>query len=364
MTEYNLEGLLNEVEGVKTASSITADFLKKTPVVVDTELSNLKEAIKEHSEVIEISKDTIEVAEVPKPPVPAEKTWTISLKDVNHGVIVTDFNESYQYSRVLDPTSNPTDKFLVFHKTTQNNETKWETMSGLLSNRYVVASLTDFIDILKTAIQFENDPVIYVEPFKCSWHTTTPHVVSLFGNDEASKLIFSLVSGINYESMENLITKLAIHVSNSYDGTRSLRLDYTIFISGIAKNSETTKEFKFHDYFTLSNYSNNIIHTSQLENLSTDLTTVVEKLNGNIEILKGITVDADKYADAIVKCFKKDNKLQFISYYENLTPADKNLYTILLLTSIVIDKNYSSSVLNKIRGEVDSIFSTIFRNVH
>jgi hypothetical protein len=284
-----------------------------------------------------------------EPPVGSED-WVISLNSISGDNVlqISEYDQTYLYKRVKDPAGEETKKFLVFYK---ESDSDWEILTGLLSNRYHIASLEKFVNVLLSRIDIQENRILYKEPFRLEWRGKTNFTINTF-EDEATKLIFGITSGLDLgsiESIENMNAGLTLLVSNSYDGSRSLRIDHTINLKG----SIAEKEIEFVDYFTLCNYSNHVIHNSSLINIAEDLESVASNTEANIARLKAATEGIDELALNISRFYSKDIRDQFNSIMENIVPEFKNMYILFMIASIFLSKDYSILRHQKIRGVLD-----------
>jgi hypothetical protein len=339
MSEENLRVLLGNLSSSAQRtrhSSISGEFIERT--IVETEEIEEEETLISESQIAE------------------QEGWVTPLNSVVEEFDLTEYGQVYKYQRVKDPDSNDSKKFLVFCK--DGVEEDWITLPGLLSNRYHIASLEKFIERLQGQIEIEPNRIIK-EPFKLEWRGKTSYAINAF-EDETAKLVFGIVSGLEIESIEriqNMEANLVVLTSNSYDGSRSLRLDYSLRNKGIIDG----KEFYTTDYFTLCNYSNSVIHTSSLSTIASDLESIVSNIEPNIVRLKAVTEGLDNLAGIISKFYGKEERGQFDSIYENLAGEYKNLYILFMIASIILEKNYGIMKHQRIRGAFDTFISRIFR---
>ncbi|MCK5017232.1 MAG: hypothetical protein KAS32_09175 [Candidatus Peribacteraceae bacterium] len=302
--------------------------------------------------------------ETETPPVTEEaeapQGWIFALRDIPTGQFLnlTDYGHTYRYQRVVDPVDETTDRFLVFHKEGED-ATSSDTLNGLLTTRYVAASLERFIGNLSENADFVGDPVIKSSPFACVWRGKLNGQVQYF-TDETAKMVFSLLSGITVDTIDNLSSELSVSVSNSYDGTRGLRLDYVMSIGGSIPNAEGSQEIQINDLFSLGRFSHKVIHAGTLSAVETDLTQIHANMETSVVTLQEFSDSFDASIEQIAKVLKKDNAQTFRSLCENLTGAYRNLYYLLIVASYVLTNNYSIKEHMKVRTAVDKIYTTVF----
>ncbi|MCK5020445.1 MAG: hypothetical protein KAS32_25640 [Candidatus Peribacteraceae bacterium] len=286
--------------------------------------------------------------------------WVFALRDIPAGQFLQlkDFGHIYRYQRVVDPADDTTDRFLVFHQT-EDNEADWTTLNGLLTTRYVAASIEKFVANLAESTTFVGDPVIKSSQFACVWRGKLDGQVQYF-TDETAKLVFSLLSGVDVDSIDNLSSELSVSVSNSYDGTRGLRLDYVMNVGGNIQTGNETREMRITDLFSLGRFSHKVIHAGTLSAIEADLTQIHANMSNSLTVLQEFSNDFDANIEKIAKVLKKDNEQTFRSLCENLTGAYRNLYYMLIVASYVLTNNYSIKEHMKVRTAVDKMYTTVF----
>lgn len=366
-------------EEAKKMDSISEDFIEKAiGSVSDEEVTEIADAVaeaEEHDEAppeeanepesVETSAETTaEVQEeVPGP------SWTFDLSDIpdKGNMIIEEFGQqSYMFQRVSDPADETTDKFLVFCKDAniiqEGGAQPWVTLPGVLTNRYTAASIEKFVSVIEGQLESVEDQSFLHVPFKNIWSGITEKQIEYF-SDEVAKMLFALVSGADIESVDNLTSKIKIIVTNSYDGSKSLRLDYAVSTAGKAKNAETgeVNDLVLNDYLNLCNISHTIVHMGHLTEISSDLANIQSQIDSSIAILKEYDLNLDQIFDQIIKCFRKDGRELLGSYFENLIGDYRKLYYLLLVTSITMDRDYNVNEHFKVRSVVDKIFNRIFR---
>ena len=279
-----------------------------------------EETVEEVIEVQETKKEVVQEKEKEtKPP------WIFSLNDIpgDQELQITDIDHIYRYQHITTPSGRPTDKFLVFSKKENDivdGEENWVTVSGVLSNRYSVSSIDSFIKELNNIVKITGEPVINTEHFRSSWRG------AIDGTDGS--------------------VAISIHVTNSYDGSRSMRVDYTF------ENEDIDV-----DYFTLSRYSTAMVNEDNLINITSTLSDIHNQLSDTVNKLKEIEIN-DVIMKKLSKHFLRAEKKQFKELWEQSKP--NSLYEALLITSITLDKNYTVDRYTKLRGEVDKLVANVF----
>lgn len=272
----------------------------------------------------------------------ATPMWSVPLATLGEEPLrLVDFQNEYLYQRVKTPTNVDTDKFLVFHR--ESADVNWKVLNGLLTDRYVVVDLEQFITDFTSQI---NIPVIDTNvktmPFNAIWKGTLEDTeIDYFDNDEAAKTVFSIISGLETERLDELGKAIVLNLSNSYDGTKTMRLDYTVRLSAKVVSENTTQEFEFSDLFTLTKYSNRSIHNQGITEVLPELSEIRNSTIETINQLKLIDTGINDKIETLSKCFRKENKEVFVGYCDNLAAAYKNLYYVLIVASYVLSSNYT-----------------------
>jgi hypothetical protein len=276
--------------------------------------------------------------------------WIYPFEDNDNIQICEHGDQEYVYVNVLDPESKKTNYFKGFYRDLGNNDNDWKIMNGLLSSRYIGASVSGFINnkcknIETTIIKTKK------EPFYLSKFLYTTQDLNLF-DDESSQIVFQIVTGLKDELFLNFKSKSTLMISNSYNGTMSLRIDF--ITSNIIQNQ--CSMVKFDDYFILNKQSYTLQHimTSGIDRLDTDFCNVQVNLDASIKYLKEYNTDIDKHIENIGSKFnKKSDKSSFLSLCENLIDDYKNMFYILIIASIVLNNNYDIQSHKSIRTYVD-----------
>ena len=206
-------------------------------------------------------------------------------------------------------------------------------------------------------ISLLEEPRINTDLFHAEWIAKSKTEVKIF-DDDSAKLVFSLISGIEVESIDKILSNLTIVASNSYNGTKSLRVDYNIHTS--AKIGEEVHTLR--DFFTLTRFGHAVEHTGNLSVISTNLINVKNNIEMNSELLKTYT-DIDGWVKEISKSFGKKIKTKFDGVWSNMVDDYRNLFYLLVTTSIILEQNYKFSDHLRVRSVVDRIFRTIFSKI-
>jgi len=285
--------------------------------------------------------------------------WFFTLSEVPKVLKISEYDQTYLFSRIVDPSGRYTNKFNVFFKEESIENASWFTLNGVLTDRYVAASLEKFVEIVTNDVELINEPVIRREPWKSIWFGKTSSNIQYF-DDEMSTMIFSLVTGAELTSINNISSNLSMIISNSYDGKRSLRVDYSINTSGRLDINNQVQDVEVVDYFSLGKFSHNVNHTIGLAELSMDLTSIQDNVDTAIITLKNYRTNLNSVIESISLSFKKESKQQFNSLCENLVDDYRSLYYVLFLASIVLGNNYTISEHMAIRSKIDILYKRIF----
>ena len=288
--------------------------------------------------------------------------WAVHLQsvpEVGHTFIEFARHE-YHFQQVKDPSGVDTGKFTVFYRdlAIPEDRRKWQTMKGLLSGMYVVANVEEFFRNLQEQIQTVGAPHISGSSFTLTCDAATSTDISIF-DDEAVRLAFEMVTGIESASFQNVRSKIHATIMNSYDGSKSISLDYTSSTTvGTADNPR-----KLRDYFILTNHSQHFNHiTHSLGAVAADLTNVQQYFISDISILKNHTAGIDIHVEQIAKRFRKEPKARFVSLWENLPAQNRNMLFLLVFASQILSENYSvnqhKDLRQYIEGAVEKVFAT------
>lgn len=289
-----------------------------------------------------------------------DNSWFFALSNVPKFLKIVEYDQTYIFSRIVDPQGNYSNKFNVFFKEGNIDDANWITLNGVLTDRYVAASLEKFIEVVTSGVNLIGEPVIKREPWKSIWFGKTDTNIQYF-DDETSGIVFSLITGVDLAVINNLSSNLSIVVSNSYDGKRSLRLDYNINTSGSITVDGQLQEVNIVDYFSLGKFSHNVNHTTGLAEVSTDLTSIQNNVTATINTLKNYRTNLNDIIESISSSFKKEARHQFNSLCENLVDDYRSLYYVLILASVALSNNYSVSEHMVIRSKIDNLYRRVFR---
>ncbi len=286
----------------------------------------------------------------PEPPVGSDpeinQDWIIHLTGINN-VSITEFNKyDYKFRRVPDPDKKLTDKFEVF---TRPDGGEWKILNGLLTERYSVACLEPFTKNLESILPLTGQPELRLEPFKSAWIGNLDSPVNLW-EDDAAKIVFALVTGVDIEDIRSLSTNVAVMALNSYDGKARLKLDYSLRTTGQINN--TTQSFR--DYFSMVQHSTNVIHGQNLIKVRHDIEGMTQNIVSTSEQLKEIRIDADNpLVDKLAKSFNSDGRKMFGATWANLVSDYRTLFHMCVVASIVIDKHWTNFGYLKARGVLE-----------
>jgi len=271
--------------------------------------------------------------------------WSIPLSEVPNALKISEFGHTYIYGRLKDPEGSITNKFHGFFK--NSSCSKWKSLPGVLSDRYIVVSLEKFISNLKFKNLTEN--IVYNdESWKLAWIGTIDDPTYIIEYMDRSLLDF-IFNSIYKENISShpIISKLGVAITNTYNGTNKLKL------SPIVKTTLINKEnnFDFIDYFTFSNFTQVISHSSNQSSINDDLTVIKENIGEHISMLINFT-DTNSIIRSICNCFRKPNR----SIFEDIINKNisNNLFNVLIMSSIVLYKKYSVVEHLAIRSKIES----------
>lgn len=347
MTE-NLESILNLQEPGETSNSSV-----NTEVSDDTTVENL-DSNNTTEETNENTTEETEEVETQNNTMPAPN-WTFPLASVplNRPLVVREFdNKQYRFTRVADPDGEDSKKFLVFYKGSNADDVNWEILPGLLTNRYNVVSLSEFVNSVQTSMPVTNTNIISI-PFTMVWVGKTNESFQQFSSEE-SMLLFSILSGIQVENLEAIRSTLFLHITNTYNGTKRLKVDYVLKSSLEVDGNE----FIIGDFFTLLRSSKSIIHNDSLNELSNDITNISSQIAQMTTVLKELQLNSETH-DQLEKAFGKKNRVRFVSMCENLPDNYNSAYYIFILVSSILNENYDIREHMRLRKVVEKVISEV-----
>ena len=292
--------------------------------------------------------------------------WTIRLKDLQPEEDLEfgdgENRQLYLFKEVLDPDENPTGLFNVFCKdqnfVDQEGEQYWLTLNGLVSkSKYVVVHMDKFIEDLVCTIPFsEKEASITHHPFIIEWENATDVQIEFF-DDADAKLVFGLVTGMDSPEITSMKSVVSIDCINSYNGRRSMSIDFIIRTSANINGSSVSVK----DYFTLTRKQISVTHTRRLDDLKTEIGSIQEQCNSIISRLKEYN-DPEKIneiVNGITDRFLMDAKKDFSSLCENLIGDFRNLFFVLTIASYCLDSHYDITRHVGIRAYVDKVLKTV-----
>lgn len=332
-----LEGTDNEIEsGTHTEQMVEID----SEVVENTNI---------HNEVT-----TQEVVEQVQQEIAAQETahvtpsWTIPFSELteNELIIQEGDMQKYIYKKVLDPEGNETGLFEGF--CLDSGVGSWKSMNGLLSKKYIAANLNEFINSAFTDIEFTNQ-ISKHEPFYMSKVLYTNNALTVLDADSA-KTLFELITGASDLSISNINSKLSIMISNSYNGTMSIRMDYVI-TNSVNVNGNSVS---FDDYFLLNKHHFTFQHMmGGFDNIASDFSNIQNYLDTEINRLKSHVLSDNDIQTISSKFYKKAGRESFLSSCENLNDNTKNMFYVMMLASMVLNSHYDIQSHKNIRSYID-----------
>ena len=281
--------------------------------------------------------------------------WCTKLSSVDKdGILINEFDkQQYKFYQIINPDGEKTNYFSVHCKETGSE--KWKTVNGLLSGNYVVTNVEEFINTLSKNIEFEDAAVIKCQPFYLSWNGKTTKSIEYF-DDDISKMIFSIVSGTPVTDLENVSSYIQIQINNSYNGTRSVMLNYDIVNTGLFEGVE----IKYVDHFSLSKYKNKIAHKGGLLEIKETLEDVQQYVDASKTRMMSYTEDIDKVVEKVADSLPSEKlRKSLYSLWDNIQGDFKNLFYLSVITSIVLN---ACDNLNYVMSSSDKI-SNIFNKL-
>jgi hypothetical protein len=323
---------------------------------IDQEESKPKIDLNELLKDDELEKYEEELTEVNNKEESKNYTWSFPLSKIDSSLTLNESDKhSYIYRRVLNPFGETTKYFECFYEN-KDVPNKWDTANGLLSERYVAVSLDNMIKEITKVVKVTGNPIRKFEPFMSNYFLKTEDSIEAF-NDEESKFIFQLITGEKNDIvLNNLRSTNNIFISNSYNGTRSVKLDYVIKTECKSGNDVSS----FIDYYTLGAYSKKLPHLrSGFEIISEEIKNVKDYYKTAKTKLISMTNEIDYIISIISNKMAKNSRELFNTYINNLSEEYKNLFYVLIITSIVIDREFSSKEHLNISTQIEKIFKGI-----
>lgn len=311
--------------------------------------------------------NTISNIKTEKPPTVKEvrntPPWAIELNEDNvpdSGLIVSEFGKQvYTYMPVFT-AGNVRSNYYVSQcedslKVDAETKKPVEFVSpGLLSNRYVVAIMEKFMGHLGNKISISNT-VTYHYPFLVMCMSKSDIRDFKVFDDDTEKFIFSLITGTKEPTLDKLGTSLGVVAINSYNGTKSLCLNFSLNFT--AKIGD--KEIEFKDLFTLSKESFKVNHIGGLNDVSRKIDDIENRIKENADKMKQYKEkDIDDIAQSIASRFSKGNKGKFMTYWEQLSVDSKNLYNVFLLASVCLFESFTPQEYVAVENRISSVIKS------
>lgn len=337
---YNDDGNNN----TKFTSEDYIDYISPEEETIINELTDNKDSENQTQQ-----EDTTE-----QPPIVND--WLFAFKDIpnNNSLKIKDCGQTYIYQRVINPDGSPTKKFNGFFKSSNKNN-PWMSLNGVLTERYVAASLEKFVkSALSTQMRLDRIPIINKEPWKTVWFGVSDLEIDYIEIPNEAMYIFQNISE-NDITIDNIVSKLGFSVSNAYDGSNKLKISPIVRTSGL---EGVRPRASFMDLFTFCNFTHEISHTSDAASFTADLATIQENVGDHLVVLKQYT-DIGSVIDDISKSLKKTGREKFEQVYKSIQ-LEMNLFHVLISTSIALGKHYSIAEHLSIRSKVNKLFERIF----
>jgi hypothetical protein len=291
------------------------------------------------------------------------ESWSHPLKGSIDVISFEEFGRAkYQYVPILDPDGELSGCYMVFFKYTKPNETSWIIGNTLLSSQYNIVVTDKIVKELSKEIDLTESNV-YVNPFmSCYTAKTGKNKISIFKED-IDKQVFELVTGISSSEMDNLSTDVEMYIINSYNGTRSVKIIYTLaFI-----DPNLSGKCCYRDFFSLENYKIKFVHKGgSVSQASSILENIEECCENSITILRNtkdrvVNMKLEEFATEVSKKFRKPEQDIFNTLWCSL-PSDKSLLSLSTVASKVLSDNYDVDVHNKLSAFMGKYIRTIMKN--
>ena len=265
-------------------------------------------------------------------------------------------DQIYVYQAIKDPMGEKTNYFTCHYKKDDEN---YITSGTCISKKYKPISMQQIIDSVKSELNVVDESV-NTSPFLISWVGKCVNKLNLYDN-YGDTIIYKLMLGEDYnESLTTIDNNLSLSIINTYNATSSIFFDFVISIDF----NDGTKNNKFNDYFTLHKINLKNFHKGTLQNIKDiDISGMSQTLNNNKKILcdympKNIDEIADKIASKLRGKIKKD----FIINWTEFPKPNKNMFNLLLISSMVLTNNYTTKLHFDLRKIVESHTSKLFKS--
>ena len=296
---------------------------------------------------IEKNKDTafVDLSSLkPKPTMKKKQTvptgWVFPLSSVGDSYELTEFGKTViKYVNVKDPNNSDSGYYACFSR--KATDKTWNTWNYMCSKHYQVVSLEKFAQEFVKTNNLTSTPTTSHSPFVVSWRVDTNKKVDVFDNEYA-KMVYHMFTGCNLESLDNTNLNTEVLLLNSYNGTKSIIMNY---VSKITFNLENGQKYTYRDYFILNNNRKRTTHkNSHIQKIFEEEVQFEKKAQEAVVKLRNYTDNTDEMIEKLSGKFEKDHKRKFISYCDMLGKNNKNALYILMNASLTLDsKDYSPS---------------------
>jgi len=276
--------------------------------------------------------------------------WTYSLKE-DKVIKFSEFDiQDYEFHPVYTPSKEFTKRFLIFcfeKEESRNPKKVWQVKNSMITSKYVIANLTKFIEELRKQISIEKIK-LYHQPFSISYFGEAIGKSFKTFEKESIAQIFTMLTGIDSNHISTINTKIHYMISNKYDGSGSLRIDY---VATTILNLNNNRQEKFNHYFALFNMSEQVNHTSQIKVFDHSVGEIEKKIEEATTILKTKTDNLDNVLQNISSVMRKEQAKKLNGYWEQLPSSMKNLYYLQLIASYCLDLDFNYDSYLKLRNQ-------------
>lgn len=341
---FDLEEFFRQTEEEKN-SIVEAEEVVETETVQDDSAINLVQNTPKKEKKDKVVKPKKESGPLNSWATPLEENKVYKFEEFDCQV--------YEFHPVMYPDGNFSGRYLPFcldKNTVLNPDKKWVAEYYSLSNRFVVAGLNKFVSEMEKEVQFEKSK-IYHTPFSMSYFAQAKGKSLKTFDKESTAFIFSIMTGIDSATISGVNTNISLMISNKYNGTGALNIDYVLNISGIINGND----YQYNDYFTLLDSNRKVNHVGKIKEFNFSIEELEKKAEETRTKLKTKTENLEDIIKSISSKMKKELAQKFNSHWEQLPPSMKNAFSILILASYVIDSNFDYRTYMAVRTELNKL---------
>jgi hypothetical protein len=253
------------------------------------------------------------------------------------------------YTNLTDPDGRFSSRWSINIKSKSSpKDAPWNVMSNLLTNVYTVGKTDAIVSTIKSQLggktigeKYWWDGSVVKYTFILEGYAT-----DFRENDETNKFIFTLLTGIKEDDVDQNST-LSFNVVNSMVGNHTLCLNYGFLTNIIAKGAN--KVLSTNNPYILSEYSSRIVHDKKLQLNYSEIQNVKSNIAAKIAKFKSLQLP-DNFIDMLIKGTGSKriiNKVEKI--LKGLPDEFRNFYyaTYIISTVSASEKNISFEIRSR-----------------